>query len=93
MLKKINSYAQQSVLQAGYKLAKYNGQELIAEDELKENHPDSFTFYQIESNNGSTICLMLASAKDPNAGDQVMAEKLTVPFREMVDSGIWWRVA
>lgn len=93
MLKKINSYAQQSGIQAGYKLAKYTGDQLIAEDELKEDHPDSFTLYQVESNDGTTICLMPVAALKPGAGQTVMAEKLEVPFREMVDSGIWWRVA
>lgn len=93
MLKKINSYAQQSGIQAGYKLAKYTGSELIAEDELKESNPESFTFYQIENNDGTTICLMPAAAADEGSGDQVMAEKLEIPFRQMVDSGVWWRVA
>lgn len=93
MLRKINSYAQQSGLQAGYKLAKYTGAELIAEDEIKEDHPDSFTFYQIESNDGTTICLMPATEKNTETGDKVMAEKHEIPFKEMVDSGKWWRVA
>lgn len=93
MLKKINSYAQQSGIQAGYKVAKYTGDQLIAEDELKQDHPDSFTFYQVESNDGTTICLMPASELKPGAGETVMADKLEVPFKEMVDSGKWWRVA
>lgn len=90
MLKKINSYQQLSAIQAGHKLAHYTGKELIAEDKLQETHPDSFTFYQVESNDGTVVCLMPESERRPEDGEYILADQLKVPFREMVQSGNWW---
>lgn len=90
MLKKITSYEQQSAIQAGHKLAQYTGKELIAEDELRETHPESFTFYQVESFDGTTVCLMPESERRPAEGEYIMANQLKVPFREMITTGQWW---
>jgi|GEM_PF-2154211 len=90
MLKKITSYNQQSAIQAGHQIARYTGKELIAEDELKEQHPESFTFYQVETFDGTTVCLMPESERRPQEGEYIMANKLEVPFREMIQSGNWW---